>query len=217
MFISLLEMLHIFCNYGPIITLIWHCLYITLFLLLTPYQNISTSKTCLPYPFYSPSNSSVFKVLVKIQIRNLVFWINEKKNHIETPEGIVSYIHSYKSLEKKNLLLEETKCWFWWIIMLSSMCCVNIVNHWSFFFIDNHILYTLKRINLKYITMNCFLFYFQKPIKSQPLIIKCPINAKYHSSGQQSIPNHKDGITVNRLKKYFLILSCIHKTVTEQK
>lgn len=51
----------------------------------------------------------------------------------------------------------------------------------------------------------------------QPLIIKCPINAKYHSSGQQSIPNHKDGIMVNRLKKYFLILSCIHKTVTEQK
>lgn len=64
--------------------------------------------------------------------------------------------------------------------------------------------------------MNCFLFYFQQPIKSQPLIIKCPINAKYHSSGQQSIPNHKDGITVNRLKKYFLILSCIHKTVTEK-
>lgn len=65
--------------------------------------------------------------------------------------------------------------------------------------------------------MNCFLFYFQQPIKLQPLIIKCPINAKYHSSGQQSIPNHKDGITVNRLEKYFLILSCIHKTVTEQK
>lgn len=45
--------------------------------------------------------------------------------------------------------------------------------------------------------MNCFLFYFQQPIKSQPLI-KCHINAKYHSSGQQSIPNLTDGITVNR-------------------
>lgn len=54
-----------------------------------------------------------------------------------------------------------------------------------------------KKINLKNKTMNCFLFYFQQPIKSQPLI-KCRINAKYHSSGQQSIPNLTDGITVNR-------------------
>lgn len=123
MFISLLEMLHIFCNYGPIITLIWHCLYITLFLLLTPYQNISTSKTCLPYPFYSPSNSSVFKVLVKIQIRNLVFWINEKKNHIETPEGIVSYIHSYKSLEKKKSFTGGNKV----LILVNNNVIFNVL------------------------------------------------------------------------------------------
>lgn len=77
------------------------------------------------------------------------------------------------------------------------MCCVNIVNHWSFFLLITIFCTLWKKINLKNKTMNCFLFYFQQPIKSQPLI-KCRINAKYHSSGQQSIPNLTDGITVNR-------------------
>lgn len=66
--------------------------------------------------------------------------------------------------------------------------------------------------------MNCFLFYFQQPIKSQPLI-KCHINAKYHSSSQQSIPNLTDGITVNRRGQSIFgdYHVSIHKTVTVNK
>lgn len=52
MFISLLEMLHIFCNYGPIITLIWHCLY-----------NIILIAHTIPKHFYIENLSSVSLLL----------------------------------------------------------------------------------------------------------------------------------------------------------
>lgn len=102
-------------------------------------------------------------------------------------------------MKKKNLLLrKQSFCWF----LVNNHVIFNVLCKYCqsliFLFLLITIFCTLwKKINLKNKTMNCFLFYFQQPIKSQPLI-KCHINAKYHSSGQQSIPNLTDGITVNR-------------------
>lgn len=123
-------------------------------------------------------------------------------------------------MKKKNLLLrKQSFCWF----LVNNHVIFNVLCKYCQSLIFLILLITIfctlwKKINLKNKTMNCFLFYFQQPIKSQPLI-KCRINAKYHSSGQQSIPNLTDGITVNMQTwtKYFWGLPSIHKTVTVNK
>lgn len=67
--------------------------------------------------------------------------------------------------------------------------------------------------------MNCFLFYFQQPIKSQPLI-KCHINAKYTVSQFGSAVDSKyygRNYGKQTWTKYFWGLPNIHKTVTVNK
>lgn len=122
-------------------------------------------------------------------MKAVIIWRNSRRN---------CDIDSYKSWKKNLSLRKQSVCWFSVNnhVIFNVLCkyCQSLI----FFFLLITIFCTLwKKINLKNKTMNCFLFYFQQPIKSQPSI-KCHINAKYHSSGQQSIPNLTDGITVNR-------------------
>lgn len=103
---------------------------------------------------------------------------------------------------------------FWWIITLSSMCCVNIVNHWSFFFLLITI-HSEKKINLKNKTMNCFLFYFQQPITTlNKMSYKCQVSQFGSAVDSKSYGRNYGKQTWT---KYFWGLPCIHKTITVNK
>lgn len=121
-------------------------------------------------------------------------------------------------MKKKNLSLrKQSVCWF----LVNNHVIFNVLCKYCqslifLFFIDNHILYTEKKINLKNKTMNCFLFYFQQPIKSQPLI-KCHICQVSQFGSAVDSKSYGRNYGKQTWTKYFWGLPCIHKTITVNK
>lgn len=106
---------------------------------------------------------------------------------------------------------------FWWIITLSSMCCVNIVNHWSFFLLITIFCTLWKKINLKNKTMKLLFVLFSTTNQIttfNKMSYKCQVSQFWSAVYSKSYGRNYGKQTWT---KYFWGLPSIHKTVTVNK